>query len=100
MTIREQIHNSATHKTGVDPACPRCVSETPESIAERSTMKYTISFERDGVFVLDGTYTYAQMAEQDDDSMEFMKRLDAMQPGDVIRDEAVCALIEIRAVAL
>ena len=34
MTIRE-LHNSATHKPGSDPACPQCVSETPESIAER-----------------------------------------------------------------
>lgn len=24
MTIREQLHNSATHKAGADPACPGC----------------------------------------------------------------------------
>ena len=35
MTIREQLHNSETHKPGFDPACPKCVSETPEAIAER-----------------------------------------------------------------
>ena len=35
MTIREQLHNSETHKPGSDPACPQCVSETPEAIAER-----------------------------------------------------------------
>ena len=59
-------------------------------------MKYTISFERDGVFVADGTYTYEQMMQENNDSPEFMQRLDAMKPGDVIRDEAVCVLIEIR----
>lgn len=28
MTIREQLHNSATHRPGADPACPGCSSDT------------------------------------------------------------------------
>lgn len=59
--------------------------------------QYIISFERDGVFVPDGTYTYEQMSEQNSDCVEFMKRLDAMKPGDVIRDGGGAqSLIEIR----
>lgn len=25
MTLRDQLHNSATHKPGFDPACPACI---------------------------------------------------------------------------
>lgn len=28
MTLRDQLHNSATHKPGFDPACPACVRDT------------------------------------------------------------------------
>ena len=59
--------------------------------------QYVISFERDGVFVTAGTYTYERMSELNSACVEFMARLDAMKPGDVIRDDdGAQSLIEIR----
>lgn len=59
--------------------------------------QYTISFERDGIFVADDTYTYQELADSNWDDLQFMERLDAMKPGDVIRDGGGAQpLIEIR----
>ena len=37
MTIREQLHNSATHKAGIDPACPGC--RTVKSVGRAATQQ-------------------------------------------------------------
>lgn len=32
MTLNEQLHNSATHAKGFDPACPVCNPQRPETV--------------------------------------------------------------------
>jgi uncharacterized protein YdeI (YjbR/CyaY-like superfamily) len=34
MTISEQLHRSATHKKGIDPACPKCVGDQVQNLIE------------------------------------------------------------------
>ena len=47
---------------------------------------YTISFEKDGTWTPDAVYTHDEMISNNSDDPEFIARLEAMKPGDTIRD--------------
>ena len=55
MTIREQLHTSATHKPGNDPACPVCAE--PEHVETWYEIQYSVKG-ADDWFSLGGKSSY------------------------------------------
>jgi hypothetical protein len=59
MTLNQQLHNSATHKAGIDPACPVCNKRIPEII--KDLKRCALQNEKDGI---DSVQAKAVAAEQ------------------------------------